>query len=72
MVSFLLTCATPWLSLIAGWCLMGETPRGQPSMCRPVLRQLMRNELLDLTPIVSATTCYQRNYVETYSRFTTE
>ena len=30
MVSLLLTCATPWLSLIAGWCLMGETPRGQP------------------------------------------
>jgi hypothetical protein len=30
MVSLLLTCATTWLSLIAGWCLIGETPRGQP------------------------------------------
>jgi hypothetical protein len=30
MVSLLLTCATPWVSLIAGWCLIGETPRGQP------------------------------------------
>jgi hypothetical protein len=29
-VALLLTCATTWLSLIAGWCLMGETPRGQP------------------------------------------
>ena len=35
MVSLLLTCAPTWLSLIAGWCLMGETPRGQPWM--PVL-----------------------------------
>ena len=30
MVSLFLTCAPTWLSLIAGWCLMGETPRGQP------------------------------------------
>jgi hypothetical protein len=30
MVSLLLACAPTWLSLIAGWCLMGETPRGQP------------------------------------------
>src|SRR5712691_6006832 len=98
MVSLLLTCATTWLSLIAGWCLMGATPRGQPwtpaltlphvryglsvllmavlctfrrpSMCRPVHRQFMRNELLDLTTIVLATACHQRNDVETYSRST--
>ena len=96
MVSFLLTCATPWLSLIAGWCLIGETPRGQPgtpaltlphmrdglsvllmavlcpfrrpSMGRPVHRQFMRNAWLDLTTIVPATACHQRNYVEPYSR----
>jgi hypothetical protein len=82
MVSFLLTCATAWLSLIAGWCLMGATPRSQqwtpaltlphvcdglsvlqrvfytfrrPSICRPVHRQFMRNELLDLTTIMPAT-----------------
>jgi hypothetical protein len=30
MVSLLLTYAPPWLSPIAGWCLNGETPRGQP------------------------------------------
>ena len=30
MVSFLLTCSTTWLSLIAGWCLLGVTHRGQP------------------------------------------
>ncbi len=29
MVSFFLTGATPWLTLIAGWCLIGATPRGQ-------------------------------------------
>jgi hypothetical protein len=75
MVSFLRTCATPWLSLI-GWAVLDrETPWGQPwtpvltlphgrdglrvlllavlcpfrrfSMCRPVHRQFMRNELLD-------------------------
>jgi hypothetical protein len=28
--SFLLPCATPGLSLIAVWCLIGATPRGQP------------------------------------------
>ena len=30
MVSFLLTCSTTWLSLIAVWCLLGATHRGQP------------------------------------------
>ena len=30
MVSVLLACAITWLSLMAGWCLMGATPRGQP------------------------------------------
>jgi hypothetical protein len=32
MMSFLLTCATPWLSPMAGWCLMGAVPRGQEGM----------------------------------------
>jgi hypothetical protein len=96
MGSFLLTCATTWLTRIAGWCLMGATPRGQPwtpaltlphvrdglsvllmavlwtfrrpSMCRPMPRPFMRNALLDVTPIVPATACHQRNYIETYSR----
>src|SRR5713101_1501258 len=30
MVPWLLACATPWLALISGWCLIGATPRGQP------------------------------------------
>src|SRR3989442_7377718 len=96
MVSLLRTCATPWLSLIAGRGSIGETHRGQqgtpaltlphmrdglsvllmavlcpfrrPSLCRPVHRQLMRNELLGLTTIVPATPCHQRNYVQTSSR----
>jgi hypothetical protein len=40
-----------------------------PSLCRHVHRELMRSALLDLTPIIAATTCNQRNYVERYSRF---
>src|SRR5712691_4519267 len=89
-------CATG-LSLIAMWCLIGATPRGQPwtsavtlpqgrnglsarrmavlytfrepSLCRHVHRELMRSALLDLTPIIPATACHQRNYVERYSRY---
>jgi hypothetical protein len=30
MMSLLLPYATPGWSLIAGWCLIGATPRGQP------------------------------------------
>jgi len=30
MVSVLLACAITGLSLMAGWCLMDATPRGQP------------------------------------------
>jgi hypothetical protein len=39
------------------------------SLCRHVHRELMRSTLLDLTPIISATVCHQRNYVERYSRY---
>src|SRR5215510_11586176 len=39
------------------------------SLCRQVHRELMRSTLLDLTPIISATVCHQRNYVERYSRY---
>jgi hypothetical protein len=41
----------------------------EPSLCRHVRRELMRNALLDCIPIITATACYQRNYVKTYSRF---
>jgi len=40
----------------------------EPSLCRRVRRELLRNALLDFTPIIPATACHQRNYVETYSR----
>src|SRR6266481_1197502 len=77
--SFLLTCATTELSLIAMWRLIGATPRGQPwtpavtlpqgcdglsarrmavlwtfrepSLCRHVPHELMRNAVLNLTLI---------------------
>ena len=41
MVPFLRTCATPWLSLIARRCSVGETPRGQqgtPALTLPLMR----------------------------------
>jgi hypothetical protein len=41
----------------------------EPSLCRRVHRALMRNALLDYTPIIPATACHQSNYVETYSRY---
>jgi len=80
MVSLLLPYATTGVSLIAGWCVIGVTPRGQPRtpvlctfhrpfMDRPVPRQLMRNELLDLTTIVPATAYHRRSYAKRYSRF---
>jgi hypothetical protein len=97
MRSFLLPCAATGVSLLAVWCLIGATPRGQPwssavplplgrnglgarrravlstfralSLGRLVHRELMRSALLNLTPIIAATACYQRNYVERYSRY---
>ncbi len=44
----------------------------EPSLGCHVCRGFMRNALLDFTPIIPATACHQRNYVATYSRFTTE
>src|SRR5438093_4930048 len=42
----------------------------EPYLCRHVRRALMRNVLLDFTPILPATACHQRNGAETYSRST--
>lgn len=42
----------------------------RPCMGRPVPRQLMRNELLDLITIVSTTAHHRRSCAERYSRFT--
>ena len=40
----------------------------EPSLCRHVHRELLRNALLDFTPIIPTTACHQRNYLETDSR----
>jgi DDE domain len=39
------------------------------SLCRHVHHELLRSAALDLTPLIPATACHQRNYVERYSRF---
>jgi len=41
----------------------------EPSRCRHVRRELLRNALLAYTPIISATACHQRHYLETDSRY---
>jgi hypothetical protein len=38
------------------------------SLGRLVHREFMRSALLNLTPLIPATACYQRNYVKRYSR----
>jgi hypothetical protein len=40
-----------------------------PARGRPVHRELMRSGLLDVTSIIPVNACYQRNYVERYSRY---
>src|SRR5438552_3851905 len=42
----------------------------RPFIGRPVPRQFMRNALLDLTTLVSATAYHRRSYAERYSRST--
>jgi len=39
-------------------------PFREPSLCRHVRRELLRNAWLDFTSIIPATACQQRNYVE--------
>src|SRR5262245_62627411 len=36
---------------------------------RHVHRELLRSAVLNLTPIIGTTACYQRNYLERYSRY---
>ena len=43
----------------------------EPSLCHQAHCELMRSTLRDLPPIISATACHQRNYIERYSRYTT-
>ena len=49
MVSLLLTCSTTWLSLIAVWCLLDATHRGQPwtpALTLPHVRDGLRVRLM--------------------------
>src|SRR4029453_3941673 len=41
----------------------------EASLCPQEHRELLRSVLLDLTAIISATACHQRNDVERYSRY---
>ena len=43
----------------------------EPSLRRHVHREFLRSALLDLIPIIPATACHKRNYVERYSRYKT-
>ena len=73
--------ATPWTSAVtfphggnglnARQMAVLSTFR-EPALCRHVHRELLRSALPDLTPIISATACHQRNYVARYSRFIIE
>ena len=56
--------------LSARWMAVLWTFR-EPSLCRHVRRDLLRNALLDFTHSIPATACHQRNYVEIYSRSNT-
>ena len=46
------------------------SPLRAPSLCRQGHREFMRSAVLDLAPIMPTTACYQRNYVERYSKYT--
>ena len=54
---------------LIAWRMAGLSTFREPSLCRHVHRELLRSVLLDLTPIIAATTCHQKNYVERYSRY---
>ena len=53
---------------LIAWRMAVLSALREPSLCRHVRHELLRSVLLDLTPIIAATACHQRNYVERYSR----
>src|SRR4029453_8179050 len=65
---------TPTVTLPQGrhglraWRMAVLSPFRELSLCRHVHHELWRSVLLDSTPIIAATTCHQRSYVERYSR----
>ena len=54
---------------LIGWRMAVLSTFREPSLCRHVHRELLRSVLLNLTRIIPATTCHQRNDVERYSRY---
>ena len=68
----------PWTSAVTlpsrrnglnAWRMAVLSMFREPSLGHHVHRELLRSVVLDLTPIIAATACHQRNYVERYSRF---
>jgi len=65
---------TPTVTLLQGcnglsaWRMAVLSPCREISLCRHVHRALLRSVWLDVPPILPATACHQRNYVERYSR----
>src|SRR5215471_21103254 len=43
----------------------------EPSLCHQAHCEFMRSTWRDLPPIIPATACHQRNYIERYSRYKT-
>ena len=70
MVPFPRTCATPWLSLIAGRCSVGETHRGQqgtPALTLPHMRDGLSVLLMAVLVRSAGPLCVAQctaNYVE--------
>jgi hypothetical protein len=54
---------------LSGWRMAMLSTLREPSLCRQGHRELLRSVLFDVTPIISATACHQRNCVERYSRY---
>ena len=68
----------PWTSAVTlppgrngliTWRMAELSTFREPSLCRHVHRELLRSVWLDVTPIIAATACHQRNDVERYRRF---
>src|SRR5438132_3581555 len=68
----------PWTSAVtllpgrnglSAWRMAALWTFRASSLCRHVHRELLRSAWLDLSPIIAATACHQRNYVERYSRY---
>src|SRR5712691_6674926 len=71
----------PWTSAVAlpprrnglnAWRMAVLSTFREPSLGHHVHRELLRSVVLDLTPIIAATACHQRNYVDRYSRYNRE